>query len=217
MTVVAGFAALAVVCTWPLAAQIGTALPGDLGDPLFSAWVLGWVSDRLRDGLRDFWDAPIFFPARGTLALSEHYFGVALLVAPVYWLSGNAVATYNAGVLVAYTLAGAGMYLLARSLTGSRPAAVVAGVVFAFAPYRADHWSHLQVLSSGWMPISLWGLHRFLSVGSIGALVAFAGAFAMQALSNGYFLYFLRGSAIARRSAGGRCHQYHQCDLRYRR
>ncbi len=191
LTVVAGFAALAVVCTWPLAAQIGTALPGDLGDPLFSAWVLGWVSDRLRDGLRGFWDAPIFFPARGTLALSEHYFGVALLVAPVYWLSGNAVATYNAGVLVAYTLAGAGMYLLARSLTGSRPAAAVAGVVFAFAPYRADHLSHLQVLSSGWMPISLWGLHRFLSVGSVGALAAFAGAFAMQALSNGYFLYFL--------------------------
>ena len=52
LTVVAGFAALAVVCTWPLAAKIGTALPGDLGDPLFSAWVLGWVSDRLRDGLR---------------------------------------------------------------------------------------------------------------------------------------------------------------------
>ncbi|MGH9146559.1 MAG: hypothetical protein ACRD1Q_07610, partial [Vicinamibacterales bacterium] len=191
LTVVAGFAALAVVCTWPLAAQIGTALPGDLGDPLFSAWVLGWVSDRLRDGLRGFWDAPIFFPARGTLALSEHYFGVALLVAPVYWLSGNAVATYNVGILVAYTLAGAGMYLLAKSLTSSRPAAAVAGVVFAFAPYRADHLSHLQVLSSGWMPISLWGLHRFLSVGSIGALVAFAGAFAMQALSNGYFLYFL--------------------------
>ncbi|RPH64584.1 MAG: hypothetical protein EHM89_01330 [Acidobacteria bacterium] len=191
LAVVAGFAVLAVACTWPLAAQIGTALPGDLGDPLFSAWVLGWVSERLRAGLSGFWDAPIFFPAKGTLALSEHYFGVAVLVAPVYWLSGNAVATYNAGVLVAYTLAGAGMYLLARSLTGSRPAAVVAGVIFAFAPYRADHLSHLQVLSSGWMPISLWGLHRFLSSGSIGAIATFAGAFAMQALSNGYFLYFL--------------------------
>ena len=191
LTVVAGFAALAVACTWPLAAQIGTALPGDLGDPLFSAWVLGWVSERLREGLRGFWDAPIFFPAKGTLALSEHYFGVAVLVAPVYWLSGNAVATYNAGLLVAYTLAGAGMYLLARSLTGSRPAAVVAGVIYGFAPYRADHLSHLQVLSSGWMPISLWGLHRFLSAGSAGGLAIFTAAFTLQALSNGYFLYFL--------------------------
>jgi hypothetical protein len=194
-TVVAGFALLAVACTWPLAAQMATALPGDLGDPLFSAWVLGWVSERLRDGLDGFWDAPIFFPAKGTLALSEHYFGVAVLVAPVYWLSGNAVASYNAGLLVAYTLAGCGMYLLARSLTGSRAAAAVAGAIFAFAPYRADHLSHLQVLSSGWTPISLWGLHRFLSHGSRGALVAFAGAFALQALSNGYFLYFLSFAA----------------------
>jgi hypothetical protein len=195
LAVVAGFAVLAVTCTWPLAAKMGTALPGDLGDPLFSAWVLGWVSERLREGLGGFWDAPIFFPAKGTLALSEHYFGVAVLVAPVYWLSGNAIATYNAGVLVAYTLAGAGMYLLARSLTGSRTAAAIAGVIFAFAPYRADHLSHLQVLSSGWTPISLWGLHRFLSHGSRGALVTFAGAFALQALSNGYFLYFLSFAA----------------------
>jgi hypothetical protein len=195
LTVLVGFAGLAAVCTWPLVAQIGTALPGDLGDPLFSAWVLGWVSERLRDGLRGFWDAPIFFPARGTLALSEHYFGVAVLVAPVYWLTGNAVATYNAGILVAYTLAGCGMYLLARSLTGSRFAAAIAGVVYAFAPYRADHLSHLQVLSSGWMPISLWGLHRFLARGSTGGLTVFAGAFVMQALSNGYFLYFLSFTA----------------------
>jgi hypothetical protein len=189
--VVAGFAALAVVYTWPLVPQIGTALPGDLGDPLFSAWVLGWVAERLGNGLRGVWDAPIFFPAKGTLALSEHYFGVAVLVAPVYWLSGNAIATYNTGVLVAYALAGAGMYLLARSLTGYRPAAVIAGVIFAFAPYRADHLSHLQVLSSGWMPISLWGLHRYLSHGSIRGLATFAAAFIMQALSNGYFFYFL--------------------------
>jgi hypothetical protein len=110
-------------------------------------------------------------------------------------MSGNAVLAYNAAVLVAYALAGAGMYLLARSLTGSRPAALVAGVIFAFAPYRADHFSHLQVLSSGWMPISLWGLHRFLVRGSLGGLVTFGAAFVLQALSNGYFLYFLSFAA----------------------
>jgi len=193
--VLAGFAALAVAGTWPLAAQATTALPGDLGDPLFSAWVLGWDAARLGRGLDGFWDAPIFFPSSGTLALSEHYFGVAVLVAPVYWLTRNAVLMYNTAFLLAYTLAGAGMYLLARSLTGNRLAAALAGVIFAFAPYRADHLSHLQMLSSGWMPISLWGLHRFLSSGSRGALAAFAAAFVMQALSNGYFLYFLSFAA----------------------
>ena len=55
------------------------------------------------------------------------------------------------------------MYLLARELTGRRDAAFLAGLIFAFSPMRALHVSHLQVLAWGWMPIALWGLHRFLA------------------------------------------------------
>src|SRR5262249_2306249 len=43
---------------------------------------------------------------------------------------------------------------------------------------------------AGWMPIALWALHRYLMSGSSRALAAFAVAFVLQALSNGYFLYF---------------------------
>ena len=41
------------------------------------------------------------------------------------------------------------------------------------------------------MPISLWLLHRYFAAPSWGRIGLFAGAFVLQALSNGYFLFFL--------------------------
>ena len=176
--------------TLPIA-RVGTrALPGDLGDPLLNAFILGWDASRLPFGLAGVWSAPFYFPLKGTLALSEHLFGVAVFTSPIVWLTGNPVLAYNVAFLGSYVLAGTGMYLLALSLWGRRDAAVLAALAFAFAPHRVLHVSHLQVLMSGWMPVSLWGLHRYFDSGSRRALAVFAGAFALLALSNGYFLYF---------------------------
>jgi hypothetical protein len=113
-----------------------------------------------------------------------------MFAAPVIWLTGNPVLAHNLAELGSYVLAGGGMYLLARSLWGRPDAAVLAALAFAFAPHRVLQASHLQVLMSGWMPISLWGLHRYFWSGSLRALAVFAGAFALLGLSNGYFLYY---------------------------
>jgi hypothetical protein len=197
--VLVAFACLALAATFPLVLHLGRALPGDLGDPLFSSWLLGWDADRLRHGLQAFWDAPILFPSRHTVAFSEHMLGIAVPVAPIIWLTGNPILGYDVAFLLTYVIAGSGMYLLARELSGRRDAAFVAGVIFAFSPLRALHVSHLQVLAWGWMPIALWGLHRFFRTrGSSTAgrqsgvpLAVFAGAFTIQAFSNSYFLYYL--------------------------
>ena len=117
--------------------------------------------------------------------------GIAILVAPVIWLTGNPILGYNIAFLLTSVIAGSGMHLLARELTGRRDAAFLAGLAFAFAPMRALHISHLQVLAWGWMPVALWGLHRYFARRSTVALAVFVAAFTMQALSNGYFLYFL--------------------------
>jgi hypothetical protein len=193
--VVFAFACLSAIATFPLVLHLGRALPGDLGDPLFSSWVLGWDAERLRHGLAGVWDAPILFPTRHTLVFSEHLLGIAIFVAPLIWVSGNPILAYDVAFLLTFVLAGCGMYLLARELTGRRDAAFLAGLAFACAPMRALHVSHLQVLVWGWMPIALWGLHRYFSRRSTAALVIFAVAFTIEALSNGYFLYFLAMAA----------------------
>lgn len=197
LAVVGGFTVLTLVVTYPLVREVTRGLPSDLGDPLLNTWTLAWDADRLRHGLQGLWDAPIFYPYPNTLAYSEHLLGIAVLTAPVQWLSGNAVFTYNVAFLLSYVLAGAGMYLLTASLTGNRLAAVVAAVAFAFLPFRVSHVAHLQVLMYGWMPIGLWALHRFFGSGSRRALATFVVVFLLQGLSNGYYLYFFALPVVA--------------------
>ena len=188
--VAAAIGAIAAVVTWPLLRQAAWALPGDLGDPVLNTFLLGWGAARMLGGFIGVWNAPIYFPLKDTLALSEHMLGVAVFTAPVVWLTGNPVLAQNLAFFGSFVLAGTGMYLLARALWGRRDAAFLAALAFAFAPHRVMHVPHLQVLMSGWMPLSLWGLHRYFATGSRRSLAVFAGSFAALAMSNGYFLYF---------------------------
>ena len=93
--VVIVFAALSLIATFPLVLHLGRVLPGDYGDPLFTSWLLGWDADRLRHGLRGYWDAPILFPSLNTVAFSEHMLGIAIFVAPIIWLTGNPILGYD--------------------------------------------------------------------------------------------------------------------------
>ena len=132
----------------------------------------------------------MFFPYPSSLAYSEHLLGVAIFTAPLQWLIDNPILVYNLVYLASFVLAGTGMYLLTTSITGSRLAGMIGGMAFAFLPYRADQASHLQVLLYGWMPVGLWGLHRYFYSGQRKMLVVFALAFVLQGFSNGYFFYF---------------------------
>ena len=196
LVVVSAFAAAAVVATWPLVRHFGDSLPDNLGDPLLNAWILAWDADRLLHGLHGLWNAPIFHPYPSTLTYSEHLLGIAIFTAPVQWLTGNPVAAYNAAFLGSFVLAGSGMFLLATHLTGSRTAGLIGGVAFAFLPYRADQISHLQVLMYGWMPVALWGAHRYFQTRRRTPLAIFAVAFLLLGLSNGYFFYFFAVAVV---------------------
>src|SRR4029079_13629134 len=184
------FTALAILFTWTLAAHFGDAVAWDAGDPILNAPMLGWDASRLPHALRGVWDAPIFYPYHQTLAFSEHLLGIAVLVVPAYWATHNPLVAYNTALVLSFVLAGLGMFVLARELTGRDDAAWIAGLVFAFMPARMGQISHLQVLMSGWMPLALWALHRFIATTSKTSLAAFATFTLLQCFSNNYFIYF---------------------------
>lgn len=184
------FVAGAIVATWPLMLSPATTIAGGPGDPMLCTVILAWDADRIRHGLRGFWDAPFLFPHRHALAYSEHLMGIAVFTAPIEWISGNPVFSYNVAYIGSYVLAGFGMFLLARALWGRADAAVLAGLAFELTPYRLAQTSHLQALMSGWMPIGLWALTRYFATGSRRWLAGFTAAFVLSGLSNGYYLYF---------------------------
>ena len=160
------YTALTLVLTWPLATGLTRHVPGDFGDPLFTSWVLAWDATHLGRG---WWNANIFAPRPLALAYSEHFLPQALQAAPFYLATRNPLLGYNIVFLSTFALSGLGMFLFARELTRSAPAAFVAGLAYAFAPYRIASIPHLQVLSSAWMPFVLYGLRRHFETRRISA------------------------------------------------
>ena len=180
---------LAIALTYPLALQLGSVVPNDLGDPVLNTWILWWNATNV-PFTSSWWNAPVFFPAQNALTFSEHLVGVSPLSSPVYWITGNAQLSYNVVFLLSFPLSALAGYLLCLHLTGRRDAAFLGGLAFGFAPYRVAQFPHLQVLLSFWMPIALLGLHRYVRGDGIRWLVLFAVAWLLQALSNGYYLAF---------------------------
>ncbi len=187
--ILALFAALSIAWTWPLVMRLGSRVAFDPGDPFLNTWILWWNS-RAIPFTDEWWSPPIFYPMRDALALSEHLAGTALFTTPLIHLGATPAFAYNVALLLSYTLSGFFTYALTRRLSGSAPAALCAGLAFAFAPIRAGQLSHLQVLTTQWLPLQLLALHAYLESGRRRWLGVFGCAWLLQALSNGYYLLF---------------------------
>ena len=189
LAVLAIFSALAVVWTWPLVTTLSSRIAFDPGDPFLNTWILWWNAQAVpfTDG---WWNPPIFYPMRGALTLSEHLAGIGVFTSPLLLLGGSPALAYNAALLSSYALSGFFTYLLVHRLTGSSAAAFCAGLAYAFAPFRAGQLSHLQVLTSQWLPLQLLGLHGYVETRGRRWLVVFAAGWILQGLSNGYYLLF---------------------------
>jgi len=146
------FVLLTVVMTWPWAAHMRDT-SFDPGDSYLASWILAWdFHQTFRDPLHLF-DANIFFPYRYTLAFSEHQWGIALLFFPAFAAGLPPLTVHGLAMLFGFAFSGFGAFRLARTLTGSTAAGWVAGVAFAFVPYRFHHLPHLPYVFAGWMPL----------------------------------------------------------------
>lgn len=186
-----------------LLGRLGTAIANDLGDPVLNAAILGWNARHL-PGTDAWFNFPSYYPATDVLTFSEHLLGVSILATPLHWLTGSTLAAYNITFLLSYVLCGLAMFALVWYLTANGPASFLAGLAYAFAPYKVSQVGHIQVGVAFWAPLALLGLHRFLDVRlkddtttvrptaerRWGALALFAVCWMLQGAANGYFLVF---------------------------
>ena len=198
------YIAAAIAMTWPLALGLHRDIPWDLGDSVLNCWILQWGADhilRFLSGdfraLSGYFNGNIFYPEPLTIAYSEHMTTQVLQILPVYAVTKNVVLCYNLLFLSTFVLSGLGTYLLVRELTGSPRAAFVAGLLYAFAPYRIGQFSHVQVISSQWMPFVLYGFRRYFDTRRAWPLAGAAAALVAQHLSCGYFLVYFAPFAAA--------------------
>jgi hypothetical protein len=148
-----GACLLAIVMTWPLIWHLGSTVPRDIGDPLAEAWQPAWGGHALLHQPLHFFDSNRFWPIGDSLAFGDALIGYA----PAGIIGSGphaAMVRYDLLFIFAYALAFFGAYLLARELGLGPIGAVIAGAAFAYAPYRLEQDGHLQVISSGGIPLA---------------------------------------------------------------
>jgi hypothetical protein len=156
------------------------------GDAGLNAWTLNWVSHALSHNWTNLFDGNAFYPHTNSIALSEHMFGLAVLIIPIRWFTSNPWVGYNALIFAAYFLSAIGAYLFIMNLTNNRLAAFWGGIFWAFGFFRIHHIGHLQILSYQWFPYVGLYLLKIKNSPSLKNTILFSSFFVLQALVSWY-------------------------------
>lgn len=184
------FTLLTAVMTWPQAAHM-TSGALDHQDVFFNMWRFAWFAHALATSPAHILDGNIFYPERRTLTFSDAMPVESLVAAPLLWSGLPPVLVHNVMLLGGIVLSAVGIFVLARRLTGSGAAGITAGIIFAFAPYRFEHYMHMELQWIVWTPWAFWALHRAIDTGERCYGLLAGASVALQMLSSVYYGIFL--------------------------
>lgn len=109
----ASYALLALALTWPLARQLGTAIPGDSFDGWQNVWNLWWMREAwLVQHSSAYFTSLLHAPTGVDLRFQTMAPFNGLATLPIQ-LTAGLLSAYNAAVLLSFVLGGYGAYLLA--------------------------------------------------------------------------------------------------------
>jgi hypothetical protein len=181
--VLSAFVLVAALQAWPLPLSLSTRLTGQpTGDAGVYVWNL-WVFRHQLVAERALPTRTMaILPLDGPTDLSLHNYTVFsdLLALPLLsWL--DVVTTFNVVYLFNVALAGFGLYLLARRLTGRTWESFIAGAVFACSPFLvARSAAHFSLVAAAPLPFFLlfllraWDTRRLGDAAAVGVSVAWA-------------------------------------------
>jgi hypothetical protein len=192
------YALFAAWLTWPAAAHLGTAIPGNEGDAFVHLWTYDWVKDALLSGQSPFFTDRLFYPQG--VELYTHNFAwlnIALWL-PLQAIVGG-TAAYTIVYLAVLVFNGAATYLLLRHLTRNEAAAFLAGFIVTGWPYIITRFSQPNLIFIAFVPLALLAMHRltlsgrWLDVVWLGLAVAGIGLSRYQMLIMSAPLLLLAG------------------------
>jgi hypothetical protein len=146
------FCFFTALVTWPYVAHLRNAVV-DPGDPYLISWILWWDYHQTFTDPLHLFHANLFYPLRYTLAFSEHSYGISMLFFPLFALGARPLTVHAVAMFFGFVTCGYAAFRLARTLTGSNGAAWIAGIIFAFVPFRFGLMSQVAYLFSMWIPL----------------------------------------------------------------
>lgn len=150
--ILALFTVLVVAAAWPVVSQLDRVIVGDDNDIYINLWADWWTAKALQDPDLTIWASPyLFYPQGANLvfhSFSHLNTAVSLALRPLV----GVLPAYNITILLNFVLIGLSMFQLARYLTGSTEAGIIAGLVFTFNSQTVYQSSHPVLLSMWCLP-----------------------------------------------------------------
>ncbi|MGQ0721873.1 MAG: hypothetical protein ACT4PE_09905, partial [Candidatus Eiseniibacteriota bacterium] len=207
---------LVLVPFWPLTTMQGVVITDDIftsdlmNDAFPSRFFLG---EALKGGELPLWYPPVYggFPLLARPEAGVCYPPNLLLfgLLPPY-------AALNVTMLLTLVVAAVGMYLFARRIVASTPAAMLAAVAIAYSGFLISHLKHLSMVNVAcWLPLGLWCIERCRRCADAGdgpaarrSLVWLGGVMALQVLAGhvqiAYYSGLVYGAYFVARFLGTR-------------
>jgi len=147
---------LTALMTFPLIFRLFRCIPGFLStdEPYGLLWYWWWLKFSLLNHLNPFHTSFLAAPQGIAMPLSIYPLWTLFNFA-VNFLT-NESFTYNLQVIASFLLSGYFMYRLAHYITRNKPAALLAGIFYAFCPYHfIRSWQHLGLAQIQFIPLYL--------------------------------------------------------------
>lgn len=192
------YAALAALMTWPLAAQIGVAVPGVGYDSWQNMWNMWWLKQALLGFHNPYYTDALYYPYGASLYLHTLNPINFILSLPVHALFGLVVA-YNFIIIGSLCASGYTAYLLAYDVTGDRRAALVGGTIFATSGYLLAQvmGGHTHMVAAEWLPLAVLALRRAAARPRLRRVLLAGALLALNALCDWqYFLFIMLWAAF---------------------
>lgn len=157
---------LTAVMTWPLISQLGSHIPGLVGDSYVHLWTFEFVKNALLSGQTPYFTDQLFYP-EGTTLVFHNIAWVNIMA----WLGLQAivggVAAYTLAFMGVFVLNGFTTFLLAKELFHSAKVAFLSGLICAFWPFILSHHDTPNLILVAWVPLVLLNVRRLFAHGRV--------------------------------------------------
>lgn len=184
------------IITFPLIFHLSSYSIEDDADSYLMQWALARNVQKLSSDPLNFFEANYFYPHKNTLAYTEHQLGNSILAFPIIKIFNNPLLALNILVILSYVLSGWGTYLLVFRLTKNHYAGFLAGIIFAFNPFRAIHISQLHVISTQYLPFILLYLEKIFESSRLKYYFLFSLFLIFQFITSLHLFIFISAAVV---------------------
>ncbi|MBP1738116.1 MAG: hypothetical protein H6Q48_409 [Deltaproteobacteria bacterium] len=132
-------------------------------DSYIFLWDFWWTKQAVLALKNPYWTDLLFYPSGTTLTFHTYPLAYGLFSLPFQLIAkGTAglVVAFNTVIFLSFVLSGFGAYRLAVYLTGSTPAGLLAGLMYAFIPFHLINMVSLNLLAMEFLPFFVLALLR---------------------------------------------------------